>query len=405
MKRPIHILMALSMLLFVSCADEIDTENYFLSGGYLTIDKTSITLEGTAADATIAVKANCHWTITGLPDWLTVSPQSGDNSQTITLSANRNTSITNDRTATLTFQTDDGLKRQVAIRQSKLVETLSLSVNELLLAASGEQKTFVIQSNAQWSIMGSEPWFLLSTTKGDGNQEVTVQAVANTNEDERSATLTIHGTDRSSTLILRQAGMEVNLTATPLSLTFDALSQTKTLQLSGTARWTATANADWVSIDKLEGTGTEKLNITCADNTNTISRTAIVTIMWKGGKFECELIQAAASLPLLTATIASNIGRYSATVTSAVTSLFPITASGFCYSKTKAQPTTADQTISVNADVQGTLTAEIPNLESHVCYYVRSYAVSAVGTAYGPVLELTTIGGVPGEDDNPKPNL
>jgi hypothetical protein len=31
MKKPIYILMALSMLLFVSCADEVDTENYFLS--------------------------------------------------------------------------------------------------------------------------------------------------------------------------------------------------------------------------------------------------------------------------------------------------------------------------------------------------------------------------------------
>jgi hypothetical protein len=397
--------MALSMLLFVSCADEVDTDNYFLSGGYLTVDKTSISLDGTADKATIAVKANCHWTITGVPDWLTVSQQSGDNSQTVTLSASRNTSVVNDRTATISFQTDDGLKRQVAIRQSKLVETLSLSVNELQLSASGDQKTFVVQSNAQWSIMGSESWFLLSITKGDGNQEVTVQAMQNTSEDERSATLTVHGTDRSATITLRQAGMDVNLTATPLSLTFDAMSQAKTLQLSGNAHWTVTASADWVSIDKLEGTGTEKLNISCADNTNTTSRTAVVTISWKDGKFECELIQSAASLPLLTATIASNVGRYSVTVTSAITSMFPITESGFCYSKANSEPTLADMTINVTPDAQGTMTSEITDLESHVRYYVRSYAVSAVGTAYGPILEFTTVGGVPDEGDNPKPNV
>lgn len=405
MNRPICILMVLSMMLFVSCADEVDTDNYFLSGGYLTVDKTSLSFEGMEDNATVAVKANCHWTISGLPDWLTVSQQSGDNSQTITFSASRNTSVASDRTAIVIFQTDDGLKRQVTVRQSKLVEALSLSVNELQLSATGDQKTFVVQSNTQWSIMGGEPWFLLSVAKGDGNQEVTVQAMPNTSEDERSATLTVHGTDRSATITLRQAGMDVNLTATPLSLTFEAVSQTKTLQLSGTARWMVTANADWVNIDKLEGTGTATLGITCADNTSTISRTALVSITWKGGKFDCELMQAGATLPLLTATVASNIERYSATVTSAVTSIFPISESGFCYSKTNTEPTMADQTISAKADAQGLMTTNIENLESHVCYYIRSYAVSAVGTSYGPVFELTTIGGVPGEDDNPKPNL
>lgn len=405
MNRIINILAIMGTVLFASCADEVDTENYFLSGGYLTVDKTSVTLEGTADDASIAVKANCHWTITGLTDWLSVSQQSGDNSQTITLSAQRNSSISTDRNATITFQTDDGLRRQVVVRQSRLVESLSLSVGELQLATAGEQKTFVVQSNAMWSIMGSEPWFMLSSTKGEGNQEVTVQAVPNTSEDDRTATLTIHGTDRSATLVLRQPGIEVDLTAIPLSLTFEALSQTKSVQLSGTARWTVTASADWVSVDKLDGTGTGTLNITCADNSKTTSRTAVVTITWKGGKFDCELTQAAASLPLLTATVASNIERYSATVTSAVTSLYPVSASGFCYSTTNNLPTVNDQNVSVVSDAQGSMTATLTDLLSHVRYYVRSYATSAVGTAYGPVQEFTTIGGVPGEDDNIKPNL
>ncbi len=405
MNRVFSLLTVMGILLFVSCADEVETENYILSGNFLTVDKTDITMEGTAGSTTVSVTSNCHWTITGLTDWLTASQQSGDNNQMVTFTATRNTSINNDRSATIFFQTDDGMKRPVMVRQSKLVETLSLSVSELLFASSGEQKTFVVQSNAQWSIMGSEPWFQLSTTKGDGNQEVIVQAMQNDSEEERSATLTIHGTDRSATLIIKQAGHEVNLTATPLNLTFEAVSQTKTIQLSGTARWTVTANADWVNIDKLEGTGSEVLNITCSENTDTTSRTAIVSIMWKNGRFDCELTQAAATLPILTATIVSRIERYAATVTSSVTSLSPVTSSGFCYSATNAMPTIEDKTVSAAADTQGTMTADITGLESHVRYYVRSYAVSNVGTAYGPVLEFTTEGDVPSEDDNTIPNL
>lgn len=405
MNRLKHILSVLSIVLFASCADEVDTENYFLSSGYLTVDKTSITLEGTADDASIAVKANCHWTITGLADWLTVSQQSGDNSQTITLSATRNSSITTDRNATIVFQTDDGLKRPVTVRQSRLVESLSLSISDLQLATAGEQKTFVVQSNTAWTIMGSEPWFSLSSTAGEGNQEITVTALPNAVEDDRSATLTVHGTDRSATITLRQTGIEVNLTATPLSLSFDAKSQSKAVQLSGTANWTITSSAEWAAVDRLAGTGAGAINVTCADNMQTVSRSATVTITWKGGKFDCQLTQAAATLPQLGSTTISNIARYSTTVSSTVTSLYPVTASGFCYSTTHSTPTLDDQTVAVAPNSQGTMTATLSDLQSHAHYYVCSYATSAVGTAYGPVQEFTTVGGVPGEDDNIKPNL
>ena len=405
MNKLYYFLITISIAFFASCADEVDTDKYFLSSGYLTIDKTSITMEGTASTAELSIKANCRWTITGLPDWLSASQQSGDNSHTITLSATKNSSFSSDRNAMITIQTDDGLHRQVAVRQSRLTETLTVSVSELLLSTAGEQKTFVVQSNTAWTIMGVEPWFLLSTTKGEGNQEVTVQAIANTSEDERSAILTVHGTDRSATITLRQAGIDVNLTATPLSLNFDALSQTKALQLSGTARWAVTTNADWVSIDKLDGTGTSTLNITCADNFQTTERTAVITITWKSGKIECVLKQAAATLPQLTETQTNNVDRYSATVTSTVTWLFPLVERGFYYSNTHQKPTTADQVITATTSTTGTLTANLVGLQSHTHYYVRSYAVSAAGTAYGPVSDFTTIGGVPGEDDNPKPNL
>lgn len=89
----------MSFTLFASCADEVDTENYFLSSGYLTVDKTSITLD---------LRYTCR-------------------------------------------------------------------VNELQLATAGEQKTFVVQSNATWSIMGSEhlrPGIYIVRDAGGSQQKV-----------------------------------------------------------------------------------------------------------------------------------------------------------------------------------------------------------------------------------------
>jgi hypothetical protein len=69
----------------------------------LTVSPTTISQTAAAGSASISVTSNCSsWTVSGAPAWATVSPTSGSNNGTITVSFQANTS-TQSRSATLTI--------------------------------------------------------------------------------------------------------------------------------------------------------------------------------------------------------------------------------------------------------------------------------------------------------------
>lgn len=67
---------------------------------------------------TLTINANCKWTITSSKDWLTVSPSSGSNSETVKVSAGKN-STGAERTAELTVKGGNAPTRYVMVTQPK----------------------------------------------------------------------------------------------------------------------------------------------------------------------------------------------------------------------------------------------------------------------------------------------
>ena len=68
-------------------------------------------------EADLLISANCNWTITCSADWLTVTPFSGSNSETVKVTAGKN-STGAERTATLTIKGND-ISRSVVVTQTK----------------------------------------------------------------------------------------------------------------------------------------------------------------------------------------------------------------------------------------------------------------------------------------------
>ena len=405
MKQYLYIILTTLAIVFCSCADEADTNNLVLSNGYMTVNETSIVLPGAGESKTVSVKANCHWNVSVSDDWVSVNPSNGNNSGSITISVQANPSVTSERSTTITVSTDDDLTRTIHVRQEKNIESLKFSVDSLGFVASGETKTLVVESNAQWEILGTEEWLTLSKTKGDGNQEISITAASNTKEEARSVVLTVKGVTTSSRLLITQDGNPTSITLNTTSLTFDAIGSTKVIELSGNAEWTASSSEEWLTLDQLQGTGTYPLKVTCLDNASMASRTAEVTIRTRRNVYICTITQAAGLLPKVSGIQVLSIERYAVSVTALFTSEFPVTEYGFCYSETNQSPTVEDKKIKVTSQENGVFKAEINGLESHTTYYIRAYATNKVGTSYSSVLEITTEGGIPNQDDNIKPNI
>ncbi len=70
-----------------------------------------------------------------------------------------------------------------------------------------------------------------------------------------------------------------------------------------------------------------------------------------------------------------------------------ITSRGVCWS-TEHNPTTNDSHTTDGPGI-GEFESEITDLNAHVVYYIRAYATSAYGTAYGEERSFTTIAGMP----------
>ena len=390
------------------CADEADTDSLVLSGEYLALSTKDVSLDGAGESKTVAVIANCQWTVTSSDTWLTVSPASGNGSANVTLSAQANSSVIAQRSATVTVSTSEGLKHTVHVLQAKNSELLAFNVEQLNFTAAGETKTLSIQSNTSWTLQGAEDWFTLSTTQGKGNQDIIITAKPNNSEAARQAVLTVQGTALTARVTLRQEGEQRTITPSVTSLTFEAVGATKSFTLDGTAAWTASSSAEWLTLDLLSGTGATTIHATCKDNTEQKSRTAQITITTTstGAMQTIEVVQQAANVPTLTNFRLVSAERTEATLTARALSDFDILEYGFCYSATNENPTTADTKVTAtDRNAQGDYSATLSGLQSGTTYYVRAYARSKVGTAYSSVISVTTAGGKPEDDDNPKPNL
>jgi alpha-tubulin suppressor-like RCC1 family protein len=109
----------------------------------LSASPASINILETAGSTTLSVTGNClGWTISGAPQWLTVSPASGSNNATVTLTYTQNPSA-DMRTATLTL-TGCGLSQTVTIVQN---HGGSITSGPFLIDTTGENHTIILPGN------------------------------------------------------------------------------------------------------------------------------------------------------------------------------------------------------------------------------------------------------------------
>lgn len=193
-----NIFYSLLLIMCVACGggdDDGGGENPQINKDYLSVTPNlELLADGQTTDVTI--NANCSWSIVKDVDWLTVSPMSGSNTQTVTVSAMKN-STGADRMAVLTVQGGSLPARRVTVTQKKATEIsvqYSLSVNKSLLEfeMEGGTQSFIITSNTSWTITCPE-WCTLSVASGSGNATIAIAAAKNDKAEQRYGQVVISG--------------------------------------------------------------------------------------------------------------------------------------------------------------------------------------------------------------------
>ena len=162
----------------------------------LSVLPTSLNFSFSGEQQTFSVTSNTGWTVGSDASWLTVSPASGSNDGLITVTAAANTETTQ-RTATITVSGTGVADQVISVTQEAVVPiipVLSVSSASMNFAASGEQQTFSVTSNTDWTVGSDASWLTVSPAFGSNDGSITVTAAANTETTQRTATITVSGT-------------------------------------------------------------------------------------------------------------------------------------------------------------------------------------------------------------------
>ena len=95
---------------------------------YLDIDVASLTLGSSSnSSGSFNISSNTSWTISDNASWLTVSPTSGSNGRTITVTATSANSTTNPRNATITISATGVSPKTVTVTQQGASQYLKVT--------------------------------------------------------------------------------------------------------------------------------------------------------------------------------------------------------------------------------------------------------------------------------------
>lgn len=283
------------------------------------VQPTSLSFGYSSSSKQLTINSNYPWTyVSGETSWCTIDTKSGDGegADTINVSVTENTSTSQTRSATLLFKNEKGLEGRVTVSQA-VHEAYTVSVQPTsvtLQKASGSQASITISANQGWSISGTPAWATLSKSSGTGNDTVTITAASeNTSTDERSATLTITGSQSgSATVSLKQNATEVVWSVSPESISIEADDTSDhALTITSNTSWTITGYPDWVQVSKSSGTGNDTVNVKAkSEYTGDEQRSGTIAFKnAKGSTINVTITQSAATITYSDVTVSISYGE------------------------------------------------------------------------------------------------
>ena len=261
----------------------------------LEVSETQMTFSaGSSSGRSFRIYSNQKWTVTDDAFWLNCTPSEGSGDQTISVSVTENNDA-QDRSATITVKSGN-LVKYIQVKQEAASQpgTLTLTVETTTMSFDADQsepksQTFNIRSNTAWTIVSDATWLTFSTTKGEGDQTITVTADNYTETSRsRTAAITIKSDKDSNlkqTIMVTQNAATFNpsFSLSESSFSFDEKGGQKTFIVDSNMKWTVSSNLSWASCSPATGENKGYVTVTVAPNTDSSTRSATITVKASNG--------------------------------------------------------------------------------------------------------------------------
>lgn len=243
-------------------------------GLYIETEPTSLTFTAVASQQTIKVKSNTSWKVLSKPDWLTVSPQQGNEIADLTLSA-PDYWDTSSRSGILKLgQEGTDLVSSVTVTQQG--RTFDNLVAVLQFESIASSKTVDITTNGKWTAKTDFEWISVEPLSGTGNGTLKVSVTENTTDGARTGTVEVTVGSIKQTISVEQKGKYFTIDPTAFA-ELPSKGGTHSLHISTNESWTATSSSGWIALSQKSGTGDIDVTLTAPDNPSLKARQDITT--------------------------------------------------------------------------------------------------------------------------------
>lgn len=223
---------------------------------------------------------NTSWRFTSLPEWISLNPNKGNDSQTIEMSLTENTSADGNRTGLFTLNSDsDDWKYSIGMSVTQAMARSYLEVEETYVDFGGlsGSESVNINTNSHWEVSCNQSWVILSADNDDN--VLTISVEANPSNSYRQATVNIVNANNDKAYIqITQSPSDV--ISSESRLNFECTASKYIIEIESEIDWTTEVSDDWIKVTPESGkTGKSKMTIEVTPNSSTTNRTGYVTIM------------------------------------------------------------------------------------------------------------------------------
>lgn len=184
----------------------------------LSISKSELIFdaEPTVEGLTFDIISNEPWTIADIPEWCTLSVDSGNGNMTITVIAEKNY-IDTKRNAIIKIKagskTEELKIDQKALNISLFFSTMDMngtyasSTLDMGFYSEASSKVIMVGSNTKWTVESNQTWCTIDKINGNEYEPITINVTENKIIAERNAEIIITTGSKYLKLVIRQGGL------------------------------------------------------------------------------------------------------------------------------------------------------------------------------------------------------
>ena len=245
------------------------------SGIYIELTESELSFTADKQEKELLVNSNTSWSVLEKPEWITVTPQEGNGTQTLRLSAEDYWNTTERRGVLKIGQQGTNIQAEATIIQQG--RNFPNVVSLLSFDSEADTKEVEVKTDGRWTATTDATWIVLDPKQGKGNSTMKVTVTENIGEGEREDIITISVGDMSQNILVKQEGkfFDVN----PTSMTqLTSRGGTHAVNISTNEQWQATSSSSWMQLSPRYGKGNATLKLTAPDNPSINGRKDTTTI-------------------------------------------------------------------------------------------------------------------------------